>query len=247
MPRLTVAQRRDLLLQAAWRILVRDGYAAATTRAICAEAGMKQGVFHYCFTNRDELLLEIAAGLLDAEISASIGAVSRDGSMIDAVNNAFAAYWDTVEAEPGLHQVLYEITTAVLRDPRIGEIARFQYGRYLEGVAGSLDQIAEIRQIEWDVPRDILARQVVTVLDGLTLHYLVDRDSAAARAALASFAVDFAAHARDIPARAIPAHAIPAHAIPAHAIPARDIPARDIQACGIPVPDIPIRQIPEPA
>lgn len=198
MPRLPVAQRRQLLLQAAWRILVRDGYAAATTRAICAEADMKQGVFHYCFTNRDELLREVAAGLLEAEVSASIGAVSRAGSMVDAVNDAFGAYWDAVEADPGLHQVLYEITTAVLRDPRLGEIARFQYRRYLEGVAGSLDQIAEIRHIEWDIPREVLARQVVTVLDGLTLHFLVDRDGGAARVALAAFAVDFAAHAREL-------------------------------------------------
>ena len=59
MPRVPAVERRELLLQAAWRILVRDGVAAATTRAICAEAGMKQGVFHYCFTNRDELLREV--------------------------------------------------------------------------------------------------------------------------------------------------------------------------------------------
>lgn len=196
MPRISVAQRRELLLAAAWRVLVRDGFAAATTRAICAEADMKQGVFHYCFTSRDELLREVAAGLLAAQITASLGAVGSDGSMQDAVARAFGAYWDTVEAEPGLHQVLYEITTAVLRDPRSGEIARFQYRQYLDGVRASLDQLEQIRGIVWDLNKEVLARQVVTVLDGLTLHYLVDRDGAAARSALAAFAADFARHAK---------------------------------------------------
>lgn len=198
MPRVPAAERRELLLAAAWRVLVRDGYGAATTRAICAEAGMKQGVFHYCFTNRDELMREVAAGLLSAQVSASIGAVSAAGTMAESVSRAFTVYWDTVEADPGLHQVLYEITTAVLRDPRAGDIARFQYRRYLDGVLQSLAQIADIRKVAWNLPPEVLARQVVTVLDGLTLHYLVDRDSAAARSALESFAVDFASHARQI-------------------------------------------------
>ena len=199
MPRVPVAQRRELLLAAAWRVLVRDGFAAATTRAICAEADMKQGMFHYCFTNRDELLREVAAGLLTAQVSASIGAVGPSGTMAESVSLAFTAYWETVEADPGLHQVLYEITVAVLRDPRSGEIARFQYRRYLDGVLQSLAEIARIRRIAWDIPEEVLARQVVTVLDGLTLHYLVDRDGGSARAALESFAFDFAGHARQLP------------------------------------------------
>lgn len=199
MPRLSVAERRELLLAAAWRVLVRDGFAAATTRAICAEAEMKQGVFHYCFVSRDELLREVAAGLLATQVDASIGAVGPDGTMVEAVTLAFATYWATVEAEPGLHQVLYEITTAVLRNPRSSAIARFQYQRYLAGVLDSIDQIAEIRQVVWDLPREVLARQVVTVLDGLTLHFLVDRDRGAARATLDAFAVDLAGHARSKP------------------------------------------------
>jgi AcrR family transcriptional regulator len=197
-PRVPAVERRELLLQAAWRILVRDGVAAATTRAICAEAGMKQGVFHYCFTNRDELLREVSAGLLSSQVSASIGAVSAHGTMAESVGRAFAVYWDTVEADPGLHQVLYEITTSVLRDPHAGEIARFQYSRYLDSVLGSIKEIGDLRGVTWDLPVEVLARQVVTVLDGLTLHYLVDRDSFAARAALQAFAVDFAGHAQPI-------------------------------------------------
>ncbi len=195
MPRVPVAERRQDLLAAAWRVLVRDGFAGATTRAICSEAGVKQGMFHYCFANRNELLREVSAGLLGAQVSAAIGAVGPTGSMESAVRSAFEVYWQDVEAEPGLHLVLYEITTAALRSGT-REIASFQYQRYLDGVAGSLRSIADIRQIDWDLPEPVLARQVVTVLDGLTLHYLVDRDGVAARAALASFAADFARHAR---------------------------------------------------
>jgi AcrR family transcriptional regulator len=200
MPRMSSAQRRELLVKAASRVLVRDGFAAATTRAICLEAGMKQGFFHYCFTDRDELLREVAAGLLDAQVSASIGAVGGEGTITDAVVDALSVYWDAVEAAPGRHQVWFEITASVLRDRRAAEIARHHYRRYLDGIVQSLRQIAEIRRVVWDVPEDVMARQVVTVLDGLTLHYLIDRDGSAARAALRAFALDFAGHARSCPA-----------------------------------------------
>lgn len=195
LPRNSFEERRQSLIAATWRILIRDGIAAATTRAICAEAGVKQGMFHYCFSDRGELMREIAAGLMDGQVAASLQVVDTSGSMADAVNRALEVYWDAVESDPGTHQVLYEITTSVLRDERTAEIARFQYRRYLEGVLQSLSQIASIRQIRWDLDSEVLARQVVTVLDGLTLHYLVDRDGPAARAALRSFANDFARHA----------------------------------------------------
>lgn len=56
MSRLPVPQRRAALIEAALRVIARDGLAAATTRAIAAEAGMSLASLHYAFTSRDELI-----------------------------------------------------------------------------------------------------------------------------------------------------------------------------------------------
>ena len=192
MPHLPVTQRREQLLAAAWRVLSTQGLAAATTRAICAEAGLAQGAFHYCFGSRDELLREVAVGLLPGEISAADAVIDRSGTLAQSIERALRAYWTLVEGDLGAHQVLYEITTAALRDPASRDIAELQYERYLQGARQVLQRVAEVRGISWHRPLDVLARQVVTVVDGLTLHYAVDRDAAAARAALAAFAEDLA-------------------------------------------------------
>lgn len=198
MPRLSQPERRRLLLEAAWRVLQRDGMAAATTRAICAEAGMPQGAFHYCFTGREELLREVVSGLLAEQVLASVDAIGEARSMRTAISGALRAYWAELVEHPGRHQVLYEVTVAVLRDPQQQDIARYQYRRYLESAEQALTAAAEKRRMAWDLPLSVLARQVVTVLDGLTLHYLVDRDEAAAVAALEAFAADLAGHAHRI-------------------------------------------------
>ena len=198
MARLSQPQRRRLLLEAAWRVLERDGMAAATTRAICAEAGMPQGAFHYCFTGRDELLREVVSGLLAEQVLASVDAIGDAKSMREAMSGALHAYWAELVQNPGRHQVLYEVTVAVLRDPEQQDIARYQYRRYLEGAEQALAAAAGRRRMSWDLPLPVLARQVVTVLDGLTLHYLVDGDGEAAVAALDAFAGDLARHAHRV-------------------------------------------------
>ena len=181
-------ERRALLLDAAWRVLSTQGVQAATTRAICAEAQMPQSAFHYCFRSRHELLREVVVGLLPQQVEASLSVVDRRGSLQTVLRKAMESYWEHVEAEPLLHDVLYEITTTALRDPDLVDLAHMQYRRSHETVTEVLQVITEIRSVSWVLPLPVLARMVVNVLDGMTLNYVVDRDSKAARATLAAFA-----------------------------------------------------------
>lgn len=196
MSRIPVAQRRALLLEAAWRVLSSRGVAAATTRAICAEAGMPQGAFHYCFSGRDELFREVVGGLLPIEVTAAKAAIDRRGTLAGAIARALSAYFALVEADPAAHQVLYEITTTALRDPDLADLAGLQYSRYYQAAAEVIAELTRVRDVAWDLPVDVLARQVVTVLDGLTLQFVIDRDTTAAHASLRAFAGDLAGHAR---------------------------------------------------
>jgi AcrR family transcriptional regulator len=56
--------RRAELVEAAGRVVARDGIAAATTRRIAEEAGLPQGLVHYWFASKDELLEEVIMTLL---------------------------------------------------------------------------------------------------------------------------------------------------------------------------------------
>lgn len=57
MPRLVNHdQRRIEIVEAAWRIIARGGFAAATMREIAAEAGFANGGLKHYFAGKDELL-----------------------------------------------------------------------------------------------------------------------------------------------------------------------------------------------
>ncbi|MEE6175086.1 TetR/AcrR family transcriptional regulator [Mycobacterium sp. 050134] len=53
------AKNRGLLLDAAERLMLDEGYAAVTSRRLANKAGLKPQLVHYYFRTMDELLLEV--------------------------------------------------------------------------------------------------------------------------------------------------------------------------------------------
>ena len=61
MPRALAAQHRSAIVNAAIRLMAREGVAAASTRRIAAEAGVAQATIHYVFGSKTELQLAALA------------------------------------------------------------------------------------------------------------------------------------------------------------------------------------------
>src|SRR6476659_9530478 len=53
------AKNRSVLLDAAERVLLAEGYAAVTSRRVAAEAGLKPQLVHYYFATMDDLFLAV--------------------------------------------------------------------------------------------------------------------------------------------------------------------------------------------
>lgn len=52
-------QRRSEILDAFLKVMAEDGYAKATIQAIAKQAGLRSGLIHYHFKNKQELLIEL--------------------------------------------------------------------------------------------------------------------------------------------------------------------------------------------
>ena len=84
--------------------------------------------------------------MLPRELSAATQAIGRGGTLVDTVHRALLAYWELVEAEPRMHQVIHEITALALREPALvgAHPGRGTRG-YPQAVAAVLEEIAEVR------------------------------------------------------------------------------------------------------
>lgn len=189
MARMSSVDRRVELVQAALRVIAAKGVAAATTRAIVAEAGMSLASFHYAFTSRDEMMRELVAYVVENETVAATGSISDGGGIRDIIEHAMHAYLQLVIDNPGHEQVMFELMHYAVRTPGLADLATEQYERYRAAVTELLEGAALLTNIRWSVPVDDVARMVVTFTDGLTLAWLADRDAAAA-ARVIDFAAD---------------------------------------------------------
>ncbi len=87
---------RSQLFEAAERVLLRDGPAALTSRAVTAEAGVAKGVLHRHFADFDAFLAELALGRIAwiggraAELRAAAGAGSVAGNLAAALPALFS-------------------------------------------------------------------------------------------------------------------------------------------------------------
>ena len=177
MSRMPVKDRRELLIAAAIRVMAREGLTKATARVIVSEADMQLGFFHYCFQSREDLLQAVITRLTENSVAAAREALAGEGDLSSSITKSLHAFWTGVEQNPGEQLIGYELTHYALRHPGLEELARRQYAHYLEVLEELLTETAQSLGIQWTEPVPVLARYLNSVLDGLTMCWIADRDS----------------------------------------------------------------------
>ncbi|OBH79015.1 TetR family transcriptional regulator [Mycobacterium scrofulaceum] len=98
-PKARDSTTRDMLIDATIRIMVDEGYAAATSRRVAAEAGVKPALVHYYFPTMDELYLNVFRRGAAAYLERQQRALASDRPL--------HAFWDTL-IEPKDTRLLLE-------------------------------------------------------------------------------------------------------------------------------------------
>lgn len=189
MPRMPVAKRRELLLDAAFRVIAHHGVDGATTRAICGEAHMTLSTFHYVFDSRDDLLAALVQRGTDTELEviaeALTGATADPRRGADGLRTilrkSLFGYLDGVIAHPEREQAMISLNQYARQTTGLAQLGGDMYLRYYEAIAYGLALAAQMTGVEWDTPVDELAPVVVAATDGITLAYLNTRDEAVCR------------------------------------------------------------------
>jgi AcrR family transcriptional regulator len=167
--------RRTELIDAALRVLARDGVAAATTRRIADEAGLPLGAVHYWFAGKDDLMEAVVIAVLDklSDAMEQAAEVSNSATLLDSLRAA----WRVVEDDdPGAQLALYELTSLSIRTPAMRDLARRQYALYRETAKRITD--AWIKASGADLPGgpEIVAQLCSAVFDGMSIAWLADPD-----------------------------------------------------------------------
>jgi AcrR family transcriptional regulator len=166
-------ERREELLEAVWRVLARDGLAGATIRAIAQETGWSAGVLAHYFTDKEDILISALRlsherivdrweeKLADLEGLAALRELVLDNLPLD----------DERELETKLQLIYWD--RAVASDAV--RLARWRRGPLLvDRLATLVAEAQERGEISTQETSVDLAERLHAVIDGLSLHALLD-------------------------------------------------------------------------
>jgi AcrR family transcriptional regulator len=168
------AEGRERLLDAAVRLIAREGIDNVRIARIAAEAGVSAGLVHYHFASRDALLEEAIEHSYERAGDMRLAALGEGRA--DAVLRLRAMIDQCLPSTPALREdwVLWvELWLRGARDPALRPVAARLYARlhgwFAEAIA---DGIAAGQLRDYDVDR--MADRLLALLDGYGIRVLTE-------------------------------------------------------------------------
>jgi AcrR family transcriptional regulator len=175
--RISAEARREKFVEAAIRVMAREGLDHATTRRIAEEAGAPQGIFHYAFRDKAELLAAVIGAVTEQVEQVLREVVDPRKGLAAAIEDAVQGFWRHVLTDDGLQLMQYELVIYCRRTPGLEWLADWQYTRYTAAAAEVLGAAAEHDAVPSAISMDQLVRFLVAAVDGLVLQYTVHHDA----------------------------------------------------------------------
>jgi AcrR family transcriptional regulator len=173
--------RRDQLIEAAIRVLQRDGVGHVTTRAIAAEAGAPLASIHYTFGSKDEIV-RAAFEQVITDLLAELEAGITPGAGIQAAAKDLCRAVGGLLDDPRFAIVMGDLT------PASDVWTREQTERWNHFAEHLLRREAALGpETEPAIGFARAGRLLVAGIDGLVVQLELHGDAATTRADLASF------------------------------------------------------------
>jgi AcrR family transcriptional regulator len=170
------AQTRQALLDAAAKVFVERGFAAASVEAIAAEAGYTRGAFYSNFESKQQLFAELLQERVYRRYRAMAeraNAPAGDRPTLREVGEELAAIQDGQEGQ-WLFTLWLELLAHAGRDRDFRKIAAGFWRANRKQSAGAIAAAFAEAGTEPPVPPDHLATAMIALDIGLAIQHFVD-------------------------------------------------------------------------
>jgi AcrR family transcriptional regulator len=160
--------RRTEVIEAACRVILRDGVGGASMKAIAKELGTTVGVITHNFADKDELvrlaLHHVVGDLFDTAVTST-----ADLSGIERLAGMMEEALPTTKARHERWQVWVSFLGEIMGSQALLEDERHQNGRFLDAIRDVLDGLRAAGRLARDVDPNREARTAMSLVDGLGL------------------------------------------------------------------------------
>jgi|SRR5690625_1713484 len=166
-------ERREHIAEAAWRVIVRDGVAAASVRTVAAEAGMSPGALRHIFASQSELLvfaLQLVSNRAVQRMMA-LPTYPTPAEMVEALASQLLPLDRERRAEMEVYLALF---TAANSDPRLHGPRDATHQAMRDGCRDMIDRLDNGTDLDPKADRELEAARLHAVIDGLAAHLVYE-------------------------------------------------------------------------
>lgn len=162
--------KRELLLDAAAHVIGRDGYAATSTRAVAAEAGVPLSLVHYHFGSRGHLLSAVLERENERLLARQRASFAEQRSLAEHWRAAAAFLEDDIAS--GYVRRLWELWAAGLSEPELAEAWHAATAGWIDLIEATIERWAAANRVELPVSARTAAELVANVYQGMEVSLL---------------------------------------------------------------------------
>ncbi len=165
------------IVDAAMRVLARQGYARTSLMDIASEVGMSKGAVHYHFPTKEALMAQVLQTACDMVATRTRQAWTAGDNPIDALRSSLRELWRARAELSDEAKVVADLLAQSLHDhslrPPLAEYYRFASAQVEAHLREHLDALGLKAKVDpAKVPRLLHA-----MLDGLLLQNIVDPEA----------------------------------------------------------------------
>jgi TetR/AcrR family transcriptional regulator, transcriptional repressor of bet genes len=169
-------ERRDQILQAAYRVAAREGLDGTTILQVAAEAGLSPGLVMFHFKSKRQLLLALLDWLLATTTVLHVGDdIARLTAPLERLIALLRQEMQRLSREPLRIRLTFDYWTAGIRDAEIRNRLRAEFDRYREAFRPLATAVLHTEPERFPgVTPDGLAAVAVSFIKGCAVQSMID-------------------------------------------------------------------------
>ena len=182
--------RREEVLAAVWRVITRKGIQNTTTRLIAKEAGYSSGVLAHYFADKEDILasaLRLSHRRIRERWQGQLAGLHGLGALKELVLDNLPLDEER-ELETKLEMSFWSRT---LSDETFAAVQRAEATELLEKLEALLEEARDRGELAEGANIPLIARRLLALIDGLSLHALLYPDWVSAESQLAILEQEF--------------------------------------------------------
>ncbi|MBX3201148.1 MAG: TetR/AcrR family transcriptional regulator [Labilithrix sp.] len=165
---------RAQVLDAAVRVLAKQGIASTSVQDIADAAGLSKGAVHYHFESKDELLERVLDRCCEVVESRIRAVFAEEGPPLERIHRALAEMWAVRRDGVREMRVLTELHILSRQNKRIRKACGEALQRACRQMIDTALEHLVAMGLRPKVPVEVIPRLIIATLDGLALQQEID-------------------------------------------------------------------------